>query len=130
MPIAGSTRLSTLTAKSEKGGIVKTKYVQRGRTIVALAVILAVNALIPAIAYAAPPAQVPDIAIFDAIIEAIDQYKTPIAILGIMVIGLGLLAKPLAPEWAAQNRGAVTSMIFGGILIFGAAEFAPMILGT
>jgi len=130
MPIAGSTDPSTLTAKSEKGGIVKTKYVQRGRTIVALVLLIAANAILPTIAYAAPPAQVPDIAIFDAIIDAIDTYKTPIAILGIMVIGLGLLAKPLAPEWAAQNRGAVTSMIFGGILIFGAAEFAPMILGT
>ena len=108
----------------------KTKYVQRGRYVVALVLLVAANALIPTIAYAAPPAQVPDIAIFDVLIDAINQYKTPIAILGIMVIGLGLLAKPIAPEWAAQNRGAITSMILGGILIFGAAQFAPMILGT
>ena len=111
--------------------MVAKKYVQRGSLIVALVTLLAAaNAIIPTIADAAPPAQVPTITIFDVIIDAINQYKTPIAILGIMVIGLGLLAKPLAPEWAAQNRGAVTSMIFGGILIFGAAEFAPMILGT
>jgi uncharacterized membrane protein len=99
------------------------------RKILAVWIAILLMNLVPIIAYAAPPAQVPQIAIFDAIIEAIDLYKTPIAILGIMVIGLALLAKPIAPEWAAQHRGAITSMILGGILIFGAAEFAPMILG-
>jgi hypothetical protein len=71
-----------------------------------------------------------DIPILDQILDLIDQYKLGIAIIGIVVIGVGLLAKPLAPEFAANNRSYIVAMVVGGILITLAPTLAGAIVGT
>lgn len=74
--------------------------------------------------------QVGELPIFAAIIATIEANKVPMAIVGIMIIGASFLAKPLAPEWSAQNRGMITTMLFGGILVTGAATIAPMLFAA
>ena len=70
------------------------------------------------------------IPILDAILALIDQYKLGIAIMGVVVFGVGLLAKPIAPDWSAQHRGALQSMVLGGILITLAPVIAAAIVGS
>ena len=47
------------------------------------------------------------IPILDTILDLIMQYRLGIAMMGLAVIGIGLLARPIAPEWSAHNRTAV-----------------------
>ena len=70
------------------------------------------------------------IPIIDQILDLIDQYKLGIAMMGIAVVALGFLAKPIAPEWSAGNRSAIASMIIGGILLILLPTLAAAIVGS
>ena len=70
------------------------------------------------------------IPIIDQILDLIDQYKLGIAMMGLAVIALGALAKPIAPEWSAGNRSAIASMIIGGILLILLPTLAAAIVGS
>jgi hypothetical protein len=69
------------------------------------------------------------IPILDQILDLIDQYKLGIAMIGLAVVALGLLAKPVAPNWSADNRSAIASMIIGGVLLTLLAPIAAAIVG-
>ena len=56
------------------------------------------------------------IPILDAILGLIEDYKLGIAMIGLAVVALGLLLRPIAPEWLAHNRTAVATMVIGGIV--------------
>lgn len=69
------------------------------------------------------------IPILDTILGLIDQYKTGIAIMGVVVVAIGLLLKPVAPDFSASHRGALVSMVVGGILLALAPTIASAIVG-
>lgn len=69
------------------------------------------------------------IPIIDQLLDLIEQYKLGIAMVGVAVIALGLLARPIAPEWSANNRSAIASMVIGGILLMMLPTIAGAIVG-
>jgi len=69
------------------------------------------------------------IPILDALLGLIDQYKLGIVMMGLAVVAVGLLAKPVAPNWSADHRGAIVSMVVGGILLTLLAPLAAAIVG-
>ena len=69
------------------------------------------------------------IPILDALLDVIDQYKLGIVMMGLAVVAVGLLAKPVAPNWSADHRGAIVSMVVGGILLTLLAPLAAAIVG-
>lgn len=69
------------------------------------------------------------IPILDALLALIDQYKLGIVMMGLAVVAVGLLAKPVAPHWSADHRGAIVSMVIGGILLTLLAPLAAAIVG-
>lgn len=69
------------------------------------------------------------IPILDALLDLIDQYKLGIVMMGLAVVAVGLLAKPVAPNWSADHRGAIVSMVVGGILLTLLAPLAAAIVG-
>jgi hypothetical protein len=69
------------------------------------------------------------IPILDQILALIDQYKLGIAMVGIAVIAMGLLLRPIAPEWSAHNRTAVATMVIGGIILALLPTLAAAIVG-
>ena len=69
------------------------------------------------------------IPILDQILALIDQYKLGIAMVGIAVIAVGLLLRPIAPEWSAHNRTAVATMVIGGIVLALLPTLAAAIVG-
>jgi uncharacterized membrane protein len=69
------------------------------------------------------------IPILDQILALIDQYKLGIAMIGIAVIAVGLLLRPIAPEWSAHNRTAVATMVIGGIVLALLPTLAAAIVG-
>jgi hypothetical protein len=69
------------------------------------------------------------IPILDQILALIDQYKLGVAMIGIAVIAVGLLMKPIAPEWSAHNRSAIATMVIGGIILTLLPTFAAAIVG-
>ncbi len=69
------------------------------------------------------------IPILDALLGLIDQYKMGIVMMGLAVVAVGLLAKPVAPNWSADHRGAIVSMVVGGILLTLLAPLAAAIVG-
>jgi hypothetical protein len=75
-------------------------------------------------------AQGSGIPIIDQILDLIDQYKLGLAMIGIAVVALGLLARPVAPEWSANNRSAIASMVIGGILLTLLPTIAIAIVGS
>ena len=70
------------------------------------------------------------IPILDAILALIEQYKLGLAMVGIAVVAVGLLLKPIAPEWSANNRAAVATMVIGGIVLTLLPTLAAAIVGT
>ena len=70
------------------------------------------------------------IPIIDQILDLIDEYKLGIAMIGVAVVALGFLAKPIAPEWSAGNRSAIASMVIGGILLVLLPTLAAAIVGS
>ena len=69
------------------------------------------------------------IPILDAILALIEQYKLGLAMVGIAVVAVGLLLKPIAPEWSANNRAAVATMVIGGIVLTLLPTLATAIVG-
>jgi hypothetical protein len=69
------------------------------------------------------------IPILDQILALIEQYKLGIAMIGIAVVAMSLLLKPIAPEWSAHNRSAVATMVIGGILLTLLPTIAAAIVG-
>ena len=70
------------------------------------------------------------IPILDTILDLIMQYRLGIAMMGLAVIGIGLLARPIAPEWSAHNRTAVAMMVIGGVDLILLPTLAAAIVGT
>ena len=54
---------------------------------------------------------------------------TALALLGSMLSAIGLLARPIAPEWSAHNRSAVAMMVIGGIILVLLPTLAAAIVG-
>ena len=69
------------------------------------------------------------IPILDAILGLIEDYKLGIAMIGIAVVAVGLLLRPIAPEWSAHNRTAVATMVIGGIILTMLPTLAAAIVG-
>lgn len=69
------------------------------------------------------------IPILDQILALIEQYKLGIAMVGMAVIAVGLLLRPIAPEWSAHNRSAVATMVIGGIILTLLPTLAAAIVG-
>jgi hypothetical protein len=69
------------------------------------------------------------IPILDQILALIDQYKLGIAMVGIAVVAVSLLLRPIAPEWSAHNRTAVATMVIGGIVLALLPTLAAAIVG-
>ena len=69
------------------------------------------------------------IPILDQILALIEDYKLGIAMVGIAVIAVGLLLRPIAPEWSAHNRTAVATMVIGGIVLALLPTLAAAIVG-
>jgi hypothetical protein len=69
------------------------------------------------------------IPILDQILALIEQYKLGLAMVGIAVVAVGLLLKPIAPEWSAHNRTAVATMVIGGIVLTLLPTLAAAIVG-
>ena len=67
--------------------------------------------------------------IVDGILQFIEDYKLAIAMLGVAVVGVGLLARVVAPDWAGQHRSAVPSMVMGGIILTMIPTIAQLIVG-
>lgn len=70
------------------------------------------------------------IPILDEILALIDQYKLGLAMIGIAIVAVGLLLKPIAPEWSANNRTAVATMVIGGIVLTLLPTLAAAIVGS
>ena len=70
------------------------------------------------------------IPILDTILDLIMQYRLGIAMMGLAVIAVGLLARPIAPEWSAHNRTSVATMVIGGIVLILLPTLAAAIVGT
>jgi uncharacterized membrane protein len=69
------------------------------------------------------------IPILDAILDLIMQYRLGIAMIGLAVVAVGLLMRPVAPEWSANNRAAVAAMVIGGIVLTLLPTLATAIVG-
>ena len=69
------------------------------------------------------------IPILDTILDLIMQYRLGIAMMGLAVIAIGLLARPIAPEWSAHIRSALAMMVIGGIVLILLPTLAAAIVG-
>ena len=47
------------------------------------------------------------IPILDTILDLIMQYRLGFAMMGLAVVAVALLLRPVAPDWSANNRRAV-----------------------
>ena len=74
-------------------------------------------------------AQGTGVPILDQLLDLIDQYKLGIAMIGIAVVAIGFLARPIAPQWSADNRSAIASMVIGGVLLTMLPTIAAAIVG-
>jgi hypothetical protein len=69
------------------------------------------------------------IPILDTILGLIMQYRLGIAMMGLAVIAVGLLMRPIAPDWSAHKRSAVAMMVIGGIILILLPTLAAAIVG-
>jgi hypothetical protein len=69
------------------------------------------------------------IPILDTILDLIMQYRLGLAMIGLAVIAVALLLRPVAPEWSANNRSAVAMMVIGGIILLLLPTLAAAIVG-
>ena len=70
------------------------------------------------------------IPILDTILQLIQDYRLGIAMVGLAVIAMGMLMRPIAPEWSAHNRSAVATMVIGGIVLALLPTLAAAIVGS
>ena len=69
------------------------------------------------------------IPILDTILGLIQQYRLGFAMMGLAVIAVALLLRPIVPEWSANNRSAVAMMVIGGIVLLLLPTLAAAIVG-
>jgi hypothetical protein len=69
------------------------------------------------------------IPILDTILDLIMQYRLGFAMIGLAVVAVALLLRPVAPEWSANNRSAVAMMVIGGIILLLLPTLAAAIVG-
>ena len=69
------------------------------------------------------------IPILDTILDLIMQYRLGFAMMGLAVVAVALLLRPVAPEWSANNRSAVATMVVGGIILILLPTLAAAIVG-
>jgi len=69
------------------------------------------------------------IPIIDGILDFIDQYKLAIAMLGVAVVALGLLSRPIFPDLWNSHRTSLVYMVLGGILLTMIPTVAALIVG-
>ena len=69
------------------------------------------------------------IPILDTILGLIMQYRLGFAMIGLAVVAVALLLRPVAPEWSANNRSAVAMMVIGGIILLLLPTLAAAIVG-
>ncbi len=91
--------------------------------VLSLTLLLAVATATPAFAQTSIP-------IIDGILDFIESNKLAIAMLGVAVVAVGLLTKPVAPDWSGNHRGAVVAMVVGGIILALLPEIAALIVGS
>jgi hypothetical protein len=70
------------------------------------------------------------IPVLDAILQLIMDWRLGIAIIGLAVVAVGLLLKPILPEWSANNRPAIAAMVIGGIVLTMLPTLAGAIIGA
>jgi hypothetical protein len=75
---------------------------------------------------AAPVAEVDPDGVKDKVIEIVNEYATPIAIIGVMLALVSFLLLPLLPEWAASMKGYIIKVLV--VLI--AISIMPAIITT
>ena len=68
--------------------------------------------------------------IIDGILDFIDSYKLPLAILGVAIIAVGLLAKPVFPDLWDRHKSSIVYMVLGGILLTMIPTVAGLIVGS
>jgi hypothetical protein len=70
------------------------------------------------------------IPILDSILEFIETNKTGFAMVGIAVVGLALLIKPVFPSLWERNREAIVYMVIGGVVLAMIPTLAALIVGS
>ena len=70
------------------------------------------------------------IPIIDGILDFIDSNKLAIAMLGVAVVAIGLLAKPVFPDLWNNHRNSIVYMVIGGILLTMIPTIAALIVGS
>ena len=69
------------------------------------------------------------IPIIDGILDFIESNKLAIAMLGVAVVSVALLIKPVFPELWNNHRSSIVYMVFGGILLTMIPTIAALIVG-
>ena len=69
------------------------------------------------------------IPILDGILDFIDSNKGALAMIGIAVVGLALLVKPVFPSMWERNREAIVYMVIGGVVLTMIGTLAALIVG-
>jgi hypothetical protein len=70
------------------------------------------------------------IPILDSILDFIETNKPAFAMVGIAVVGLALLVKPVFPSLWDRNREAIVYMIIGGVVLAMIPTLAGLIVGS
>jgi hypothetical protein len=70
------------------------------------------------------------IPILDGILDFIDTNKGAFAAVGIAVVGLALLVKPIFPSLWERNREAIVYMVIGGIVLTMIGTLSALIVGS
>ena len=96
----------------------------RAARVLLLTTLLAVGVVSPVFAQGGT-----GIPIIDGILDFIDQYKLAIAMLGVAVVALGLLVKPVFPDLWNNHRSSIVYMVLGGILLTMIPTVAALIVG-
>jgi type IV secretory pathway VirB2 component (pilin) len=65
----------------------------------------------------------------DNLLGLISDIAKPIAVLGLAGWGVAQFAQPFAPEVNSKFQGYATKLVFGAILVLGAATIADWIFG-
>ena len=92
-----------------------------------LAALLTVSIGTPVLAQGGGGTGVP---IIDGILDFIDSYKLPLAILGVAIIAVGLLVKPVFPDLWDRHKNSIVYMVLGGILLTMIPTVAALIVGS
>ena len=70
------------------------------------------------------------IPVLDAILDLIMEWRLGLAIMGLAVIAIALLMRPIAPEWSSNNRPTIAMMVIGGVILGMLPTLATAIVGA